>query len=431
MVRRFAFLPLLISLVFASVSSCQPREEKKEVAEKPSATEAAGEVPAEPQALPAGEYKVGFNFELTGNAAAFGVSSQKGAELAIREVNMSGMLGRLKLVPIYEDNESRSEKSAQVASKLINQDRVDAIIGAIASSNSIAMARIVEEAHIPMITPGSTNPAVTLNEDGTVRKWVFRACFTDDFQGDGIVDFAVNGLKAKTAAVLYDADNDYSVGIWKRFQQTAAQKGLVIVNHDSFLSSSETDFRSKLNKFKTTNFDVLIIPIYYNQAALIAKQAREVGLRQPLLGGDGLDSDDLWKIAGKDVEETTFFTNHYSSDDPDPRVQEFIRRYKQAYANIPDAMAILAYDAVYLLADAIRRAGSTDKEKVRQALEETKGFQGAAGTFDIDKQHNAFKKLVVVQILKGGKKRMVYTFDPVDPTKSGPVRGFTYQGTAS
>ncbi len=414
--------PVLLS------SACKPRveEEKKEEAQPTKA-----ETTTQPGGALEGEFKIGFNFEMTGNAAAFGTSSQKGAELAVKEINASGMLGNLKLTTVYEDNESKSDKSAQVASKLINQDKVNAIIGAVASSNSIAMARIVEESGIPMITPSSTNPAVTLKDDGTVRRWVFRACFTDDFQGDGIIDFAVNGLKAKKAVVLYDADNDYSVGIWKRIQKMAPEKGLEIVNHDSFLSSSETDFRSKLNKFKATEFDVLIIPIYYNQAALIAKQAREVGLKQPLLGGDGLDSEDLWKIAGRDAEETTFFTNHYSPDDPDPRVQEFISKYKQAYANIPDAMAILAYDAVYLLADAIKRANSTEKELVRNALEETKGFVGAAGTFDIDKEHNAFKKLVVVQIQKGGSKRMVYSFDPVDPLKSGPVAGWSYTSPQS
>ncbi len=422
--RRIWFF--LITLVLWLTSfGCQPKEEEEE---RTPATKETKEEEGGLAQLPTGEFKIGFNFEETGNAAAFGTSSRKGAELAINEINASGMLGDLTLVGVFEDNESKSDKSAQVARKLINQDRVDAIIGAVASSNSIAMARIVEESGIPMVTPSSTNPAVTLNDDGSVRKWVFRACFTDDFQGDGIADFALNGLKAKRVVVLYDADNDYSVGIWKRMQAMAPSKGLDIVNHDSFLSSSETDFRSKLNKFKTTPFDVLIIPIYYNQAALIAKQAREVGLTQPILGGDGLDSEDLWKIAGKDVEGTTFFTNHYAPDDPDPRVQEFIRKYKQAFANIPDAMAILAYDAVYLMADAIKRAGSKEKEKVRVALSQTKGFRGATGTFDIDQQHNAFKKLVVVQIQKGGSKRMVYVFDPVDPSKSGPVGGWSYQG---
>jgi branched-chain amino acid transport system substrate-binding protein len=406
------------------IASCQPTAEKTE---QPAATKAVHktETPKTPAAELSGEYKIGFNYEETGNAATFGVSSHKGSELALKEINEGGMLGGLKLVSVFEDNESRSEKAAQVASKLINQDKVDAVIGAVASSNSIATARIVEDAAVPMISPSSTNPMLTLNDDGTVKQWVFRACFTDDFQGDGIVDFAVNGLKAKRAAVLYDADNDYSVGIWKRIQDTAEAKGLEVVSHDSFLSSSETDFRSKLNKFKSTPFDVLIAPIYYNQAALIARQAREVGLTQPILGGDGLDSEDLWKIAGRDVEETTYFTNHYSPDDPDPKIKDFIAKYKQAYAAVPDALAVLAYDAVYLLADAIKRAGSTDKAAVRQALESTKGFQGVSGTFDIDAKHDPFKKLVVIRIGKGGSKMMVYAFDPINPENSGPVGGWT------
>jgi branched-chain amino acid transport system substrate-binding protein len=419
-----AVMGLIIVLILCVFASCNPVAKKAEESPAPTMPPKT-ETAAKPAALPAGEFKIGFNFEETGNAATFGVSSHKGAELAIKEINESGSLGQLRLTSVFEDNESRSEKSAQVASKLINQDKVDAIIGAVTSSNSIATARLVEDAGIPMISPASTNPALTLDENGKVRKWIFRACFTDDFQGDGIVDFAVNGLKAKKAVVLFDTDSDYSVGIWKRIEEVAKQKGLEIVNHDSFLSSSETDFRSKLNKFKSTPFDVLITPIYYNQAALIAKQAREVGIKQPILGGDGLDSEDLWKIAGKDVEGSVYFTNHYSPDDPAPKVQNFIAKYKQAYAAVPDALAVLAYDSVYLLVDAIKRAGSTDKEAIRLALEQTKGIQCVSGTFDIDPEHDAFKKLVVISIGKGGAKKMVYAFDPVNPKNSGPVGGWT------
>ncbi len=418
-----AITGILIMLILLTLTSCNPVEKNSDETTSPTPGPRT-DTAAKSAALPAGEFKIGFNFEETGNAATFGVSSHKGAELAIKEINESGSLGPLKLTSVFEDNESRSEKSAQVASKLINQDKVNAIIGAVTSSNSIATARLVENTGIPMISPASTNPALTLDDKGAVRKWIFRACFTDDFQGDGIVDFAVNGLKAKKAVVLFDTDSDYSVGIWKRIEAVAKEKGLEVVNHDSFLSSSETDFRSKLNKFKTTPFDVLITPIYYNQAALIAKQAREVGIKQPILGGDGLDSEDLWKIAGKDVEGSAYFTNHYAPDDPDPKVQNFIAKYKQVYAAVPDALAVLAYDSVYLLIDAIKRAGSTDKEAIRQALEQTKGIQCVSGTFDIDPEHDAFKKLVVISIGKGGSKKMVYAFDPVNPKNSGPVGGW-------
>jgi branched-chain amino acid transport system substrate-binding protein len=418
------FSGIFLMLILCMLASCNPVK-KEGAGESENARLPLKELQKEKSAaLPAGEFKIGFNLEETGNAATFGVSSHKAAELAVKEINESGMLGQLKLVGKFQDNESKSDKSAQVASMLINQDKVDALVGAVTSSNSIAAAKIVEDASVPMISPASTNPALTLNEDGTVRKWVFRACFTDDFQGDGIVDFAVNGLGAKKAVVLYDTDSDYSVGIWKRIEAVAKEKGLEIVNHDGFLSSSETDFRSKLNKFKSTPFDVLITPIYYNQAATIAKQAREVGITQPILGGDGLDSEDLWKIAGKDVEESVYFTNHYSPDDPDPKVQDFIAKYKQAYAAVPDALAVLAYDSVYMLADALKRAGSTDKAAVRDALEQTKGFQGVSGTFDVDAKHNAVKKLVVIALGKGGAKKMVYAFDPINPKNSGPVAGW-------
>jgi len=400
------FLGVLLSVLLLGLVSCPPAEEADGT--KPVVKDNGKPVTADTSPI-----KLGFNLEETGNAATFGVSAHKGAELAIDELNAGGgVLGR-SIEAVFDDNASLPQQSANVASKLINQNRVDVLIGAVGSSQSIAMARIAEESKVPMVTPASTNPDVTRNDDGSVRTYVFRTCFTDDFQGEGIADFAVNGpIGAKRACIFYDAENDYSVGIYETVLKVAADKGLEVVAEDSYLGQSETDFRTKLNKFKRHEFDVLIVPGYYNQVALIANQAREVGLEQPLLGGDGFDSPELWKVAGPNIEGS-YFTNHYASDDMDPAVQGFIKKYKDRYGGqMPDAMSILTYDAVMVVADAIRRVGGTDKDALAATLADTAGFKGAAGTITIDEFHNATKKLVVLAIGEGGAFSWVYTYDP-------------------
>lgn len=405
---RYSFV--LLILIALGLCACNPA--KKQAAGNATSTPTT---PATPTAKPAlsGPVKFGFNLEETGNAATFGVSAHKGAELALEEINQAGGVLGQQVEAVWDDNGSVSDQSAKVASKLINQDKVNIIIGSLTSSNTIAMAKIADEAHVPMLSPAATNPKVTLNDDGSVRPYVFRACFTDDFQGEGIVDFAVNGpIKAKTAVVFYDADSDYSRGIYENVKLAAPKLGLQIVGEDSFLASSETDFRTKLNKFKALKFDVLIVPGYYNQVALIANQARELGIAQPLVGGDGWDSQDLWKVAGKNIEGS-YFTNHYASDDQDPAVQDFITKFKERNGgNVPDAMAILSYDATKLAADAITRAESISPDAIAKALAETQGFKGAAGAITINDKHNATKKLVVIQVGDGGKFSWVYTYDP-------------------
>ncbi len=403
---------LAFALLLATIA-CNPTDEKKGTDAANSGGNGHEATNGDTSGVNGDPIKLGFCLELTGNAATFGGSAKKGAEIAIAEINEDGgVLGRM-LEGKFDDNASLPQQAQSVASKLINQDHVDVVIGAVASSNSIAMATIAEESKVPMVTPASTNPAVTIDGNGEVLEYVFRTCFTDDFQGEGIVDFAVNGpIKATKACIFYDADNDYSVGIWQTIKAVAESRGLMIVAEDSYLSTSEQDFRSRLNKFKQHEFDVLIVPGYYNQVALIANQARELGLMQPLLGGDGFDSPDLWKNAGENIEGS-YFTNHYAADDMDPAVQGFITTYKQTYGGaIPDAMAILAYDGVFVVADAIRRAGSTEPESVAKALGETADFKGAAGSITIDEFHNATKKLVVLEIGEGGSLSWVHTFDP-------------------
>jgi branched-chain amino acid transport system substrate-binding protein len=407
--RRITLIVALLGVAW--LASCNPKQDKKaETSGNAAQTSHPSSTPEEGGST---AVKLGFNFEETGPEATFGQSSHKGAQMALDEINAAGGLLGAPVEAVFDDNASDSNQAATVASKLVNQDKVNVLIGSVASSNSIAMAKIAEEAGVPMVTPASTRTTLTLNPDGTVMKYIYRTCFTDDFQGEGMADFAVNGPPKATKAVLfYDADSDYSIGIWETIKGVAAAKGLEIVAEDSYLGKSETDFRTRLSKFKGVDFDVMIVPGYYGQVGQIANQARELGMTQPLIGGDGWDSPDLWKTAGKNIEGC-YFTNHYASDDEDPAVQEFITKYKTLNGgNIPDAMAILAYDTVKCVADAITRAGSADGDAVAKALGETNGFKGAAGAITINDKHNATKKLVVLEITPGGKYKWVYSYDP-------------------
>ncbi len=409
---RYLLCTLTMMLIVLA-AACNPVEED-------TSGGSSSSTQASKPAIETGPIKLGFNLELTGDAATFGLSAKDGAEIALEELNATGGIMGREIVTVFDDNQSMPGPSTNVASKLINQNKVDVLIGAVGSSQSIAMAKIAEEAGVPMVTPASTNPDVTLDK-GKVRKYVFRTCFTDDFQGEGIADFAVTGpIGAKSAVIFYDAENDYSVGIYETIKRVAPGKGLAIVAEDSYLGQSETDFRSKLNKFKAHEFDVMIVPGYYNKVGLIANQAREVGLTQPLLGGDGFDSPELFKIAGRNISGS-YFTNHYAADDMDPAVQGYIKKYKEHFGGkVPDAMSILTYDAVMVVADAIERAGSTDHEAVTAALAGVTGFKGAAGSITINEQHNATKKLVVLEIGDSGKFSWVYTYDPL-ATEEEPV----------
>ena len=414
-------LSLLLLVLLIGLAACNPVEENTD---GDSSENQDGRKPSFDTEAETGPVLLGFNLEETGDAATFGISAHTGAEIALAEIEAAGgILGR-PVEAIFDDNQSMPQPAASVASKLIHKDKVHVLIGAVGSSQSLAMAKIANEAGIPMVTPASTNPTVTLDQDGKVLNYVFRTCFTDDFQGEGIVNFAVNGpIAAKQAVIFYDAENDYSVGIYETIKRVAPGLGLEIVAEDAYLKGSETDFRSKLNKFKAHEFDVLIVPGYYNQVGMIANQAREVGLEQPLLGGDGFDSPELYKVAGDNIVGS-YFTNHYSADDMDPAVQGFIRKYKEhSGGNTPDAMAILAYDAVNVVADAIERAGSTDPDAIRDALAATKAYKGAAGSITIDEKHNATKKLVVLEIGEGGQTHWVYTYDPLagDMEMTAPV----------
>jgi branched-chain amino acid transport system substrate-binding protein len=340
------------------------------------------------------EIVVGEYGSLTGNTATFGQSTKNGSQMAFDEINKAGGLLGKPVKLIVEDDQSKPEEAATAVTKLINQNAVQAVLGEVASSRSLAAAPICQGARVPMVTPSSTNPKVT-----QVGDYIFRVCFTDIQQGEADAKFAAKSLKMKRAALLYDVRNDYSVGLRLVFAQKFKEFGGEIVAEQSY-SEGDSDFRAQLTQLKSANPEVIYVPGYYTEVGTIARQSRDLGISAPLLGGDGWDSPRLWEIGGKALNGC-YFSNHYSVDDPSPAVQKFVADYKAKYGATPDALAALGYDAAKILADAMTRANSSDGAKVRTALADTKGYAGVTGTITIDKDRNAVKPVVMLKVQDG------------------------------
>jgi branched-chain amino acid transport system substrate-binding protein len=362
------------------------------------------------------EILIGHVASLTGDTATFGTSADEGIRLALEEVNAAGgVLGKTVRV-ITEDDRSLPDEAKTVANKLITRDNVVAILGEVASSRSIAIAPVCEDNKVPMLSPGSTNPRVTEGYE-----YVFRNCFIDPFQGEAIGRFAMEELGAKKVAFLYPVNSDYGVGLRDFIAQTVQSAGAEIVANESYSEKQDVDFKGQLTKIKAADPEVIFVTGYYTEAGLIAKQARELGITVPLVGGDGWDSDQTIKIGGAAIEGC-FFANHYSADEDRPEVKKFVEGYMAKYSGkVPDAMAILGYDAMKIMADAINRAGSTDGTKIRDALAATKDFPGASGITTINEKHNADKAIVILEI-KGGKFTYRTKIEPKAPSGEASAR---------
>lgn len=365
-----------------------------------------------------GPIKVGVFMDLSGQTSSFGQASVNGMQLAVTEINAAGgVLGR-PLELVIEDDQGRPEQAATVVTKLVNQDKVVAILGEVASSNSLAAAPIAQQAGVPMITPSSTNPKVT-----QVGDYVFRVCFIDPFQGAAMAKFAASTLEAKTAAILLDVNSDYSRGLTQFFTEAFNAAGGTIVDTQSY-TQTDRDFSGQLTAVRAKKPDVIYIPGYYTQAGVIARQARQLGITQPLLGGDGWDAPQLFELGGEALDGA-FLSNHYSVDDPSPVIQAFVETFKRTYGGtVPDAMAVLAYDATKVLADAIGRAGTTDGVALRDAIAATRGFPGVAGAITINAERNADKPITVLEI-RGGKFTFKETIDPNAPVAAAAAADAT------
>ena len=345
--------------------------------------------------------KIGANLELSGGTASFGQSVDEGLELALEEINKNGVNGKkLELVKI--DNKSDAAEATNGTIKLVSQDKVSAIIGSATSTNTIAQVQIADDNKIPLLSPTATNPAVTV-KGGKVNDYVFRACFIDPFQGTVAANFAYKNLKVKTSAVLIDTASDYSKGLSDAFKTAFKQNGGTIVSEEAYVAK-DTDFHATLTRIKAKHPDFVFLPGYYEEVGLIIKQAREIGLNVPFMGGDGWDSPKLIDIAGSAPLNNTYITNHYSAGDSDPKVQNFVKSFQAKYGGkSPDAFAALGYDSGYFIADAIKRAGSSDPQKIQKALSETKDLSLVSGKVTLDQNHDPIKSAVILEY-KDGKQ---------------------------
>lgn len=358
----------------------------------------------------ANEIRIGANFGLTGGIATYGNSSKNAVEMAIKEINANGGILGKQLVVVFADNRNEAAESAAAATKLITRDKVVAVLGPIASSNVLAASQIHMDNKVPLLTATATSPKVTVDEAGKVKDYIFRACFTDSFQGTVMANFTTKSLRAKTAAIMVDNSSDYSKGLTQVFKDSFVKAGGTIIAEEAF-QKKDQDFRATLTKIKARNPDVIFIPAYYEEAGKIVKQARELGFNGTMLGTDGWDSPKMVEIAGAVALNGTYFSNHYSPDDTSASVQKFVEAYKAAYGQTPDALAALAYDAAYMLADAIKRAGSAEPAKIKEALASTKDLQVVTGTLNLDEQHNSVKSAVIIEY-KDGRQEFKETVNP-------------------
>lgn len=345
-------------------------------------------------AMADGEIPVGEFASLTGASASFGQSSHKGTELAIEQINAAGGVLGKNIRLITEDDQSQAGQPATIVRKLISQDKVVAILGEVASSKSLEAAPICQQNKIPMISPASTNPKVT-----EVGDYIFRVCFIDPFQGTVMSKFA-RGNGWKKIAVLTDVKQDYSVGLAEFFVKDILANGGEIVREQKY-STGDKDFKPQLTSIKAAQPDAIFVPGYYGEVSLIAKQAKLLGIKVPLLGGDGWVGDSLLKVAGKSLDGS-YFSSHFSASDKAEKVQNFVSKFKAKYGETPDDMAALGYDSAMILADAIRRAGTTESAAVRDAIAGTKGFDAVTGMITLDANRNASKSAVILSIGNGG-----------------------------
>lgn len=348
------------------------------------------------------EIRIGGNFELTGSVANLGKQTVNGINLAFKQANESGGVLGKQIKLITADNKSEASESTNAATKLITQDKVVALLGPVASSSVIASLQVATDNKVPVITATGTNERVTTTENGTTKRYGFRACFIDPFQGTVMANFASKSLNAKKAAIYVDNSSDYAKGLAKSFEQTFTNNGGTIVGLESYLQK-DTDFKSTLTKIKAMNVDVIFVPGYYEEVGRIIRQGRELGITVPIIGGDGWDDPKIVEIAGKDAINNTYFSNHYSPEDKDPLAVKFAEAYKKEYGQEPSAFAALGYDAALMLIDAIKRAGTTDPDKIRDALEQTKDLKVVSGVITLDAMHNPIKSAVVIEF-KDGKQ---------------------------
>ncbi|MFO1450415.1 MAG: ABC transporter substrate-binding protein [Opitutaceae bacterium] len=348
--------------------------------------------------------RIGFFMSVTGRDASFGEASLRGARLAIEDVNRAGGILGHPVELVVEDNRSAPGESATAAKRLISRDRVIALIGECSSSRTLEAAPVAQAAGVPLITPASTSPKVTQVGDS-----IFRVCFIDPFQGDVIAAFARRSLQKKRAALLVDSTSPYSVGLAEYFARTFTQLGGEVVGTQTY-AGAETDFRAQLTALRAAQPDALFLPGYYVAAGLVAQQASQLGLKATLLGGDGFEAPQLLEIGGAALEGA-YYSTHFATENTGEVSRAFVRAYEGRHGSAPNGLSALTYDAITLVADAARRAGSVEKSALKAALAATRNFPGVTGRTSINAQRDADKDAAIITV-RGGKLVFVETIRP-------------------
>jgi branched-chain amino acid transport system substrate-binding protein len=382
---RPALCPALLLAVVLVGASC---ERKREAGPPPTAAPAS--------VSRTGPLLIGSVGALTGPEAHFGLETRNGVQLAIEETNSAGgVQGRMLAQRAY-DSQSRPEEAANAMTRLVTQDRVLFVVGENASSNTLAMARAAAQSEVPLISPSSTNPRVT-SEGGP---YVFRVCFTDTFQGRLLAQYGRQDLKLSRVAVLVDQKSDYSVGLSRVFEERFGELGGTVVSKESY-AKGDTDFRGQLTRIKAAKPQALFIPGYYSDVGPLARQARELGLRVPLLGGDGWDSGEALGELGGAAVEGALYSTHFAPDNPGTSVQQFLGRYQARFGHLPDALGALGYDAARVGIEALRRSGGVGGPALREQIARTREFAGVTGRITLGPDRNAVKPAVIVKLVHG------------------------------
>ena len=295
------------------------------------------------------------------------------------------------------DNTSVAQEAASVATRLATEDKVTAIIGPATTGDAVAQTPVLDRAGVPAVLPAATGDMVTMKDDETVWEYIFRVCFQDSFQGEVLANFAQNDLGAKKAIILQDNSTDYAVGLTEAFESVF---GGEIVSKENF-SDGDTDFNAILTNIRDKDFDVIFIPGYYEEAGLLIKQAREMGITQPILGPDGFANTTLVELAGADNVDDIYYAGHFTPNSEDPKVQDFLKAYEEKFGVEADSFAALAYDAANLVLAAVETAGTTDSKAVTEAIAKTTDFEGVTGTFSLDENHNPVKSTFVIELQDG------------------------------
>ncbi|HZI13047.1 MAG TPA: ABC transporter substrate-binding protein [Myxococcus sp.] len=382
----------LVPLVAALALGALACERKAPPPEPPSVAPVAQRATVE-----AGPIVIGTLGSLTGSEASFGTVVRDGIQFAVEEVNAAGGVKGRKVELRSYDTQGRIEESVAAAQRLLTQDRVVLLLGDVTSSGSLAIADAAQAARVPMVTPSATHPDVTKK-----GAFIFRTCCIDPFQGGAMARYARETLKLERVAVLHDAKNASSLGLSEAFQEAFQKLGGTVVAVETY-SKGDTDYRAPLLAVKKAKPQALYLPGFYSEVGVIARQARELGLRQPLLGGDGWESDRIFELAGSALEGA-YYSSHYAEDNPAPELRRFISAFRARYGRNPEAASALGYDAARVALAAMARAPSLDGPVLRDAIAATKDFPGATGTLTLDADRNPVKPAVILTIQDGRRK---------------------------